>query len=230
MLRPVRGLGGVAVAHARDDGTSTKCSRCRPMTTSSPSASVLHSTRSPLTNTPLRLRSSSTRSPSGWRTISAWRRDTVGSSKRMSAARLRPIRVHSRASAYATTSSLGPVGEVLAGSVRALADLVEPGAIVDLGREIGDHTGLRGGEQRCAHELGPAAVGARRQLVDGVQRHWVIAIRATEGSGPRNIARRPSFHRGTLSFNALRAGKLAATSNLPKPIISRASNAEQTIS
>ena len=33
--------------------------------------------------------------PVGLRTISACRRDTVGSSKRMSAARLRPTRVHS---------------------------------------------------------------------------------------------------------------------------------------
>jgi len=62
--------------------------------------------RSPLTNTPLRLRSSSSRTPSGWWTISAWRRDTVGSSKRTSAARLRPIRVHSRVSGIVLSSSL----------------------------------------------------------------------------------------------------------------------------
>ena len=37
-----------------------------------------------------------------WRTISAWRRETVGSSKRTSAARLRPIRVHSRESGVTT--------------------------------------------------------------------------------------------------------------------------------
>ena len=58
----------------------------------------------PLTNTPLRLRSSSTRTPSGLRTISAWRRETVGSSKRTSAARPRPIRVHSRVSGTTTIS------------------------------------------------------------------------------------------------------------------------------
>ena len=74
-----------------------------------------HSTRSPLTNTPLRLRSSSTRTPSGWRTISAWRRDTVGSSKRTSAARLRPTRVHSRSSEAIRTLAAVVPGQVLAG-------------------------------------------------------------------------------------------------------------------
>ena len=68
-------------------------------------SATLHSTRSPFTNTPFRLRSSSTRTPSAWRTMSAWRRETVGSSKRTSAARLRPIRVHSRVSGVTLSSS-----------------------------------------------------------------------------------------------------------------------------
>ena len=65
------------------------------MMSSSPSLSLPHSTRLPLKKTPFKLRSSSTRTPLAWRTTIAWRRDTVGSSKRMSAVRLRPILVHS---------------------------------------------------------------------------------------------------------------------------------------
>ena len=92
-------------ARRRARGTSTNERRWRPTTSSSPSRSGCHSIRSPLTNTPLRLRSSSTRTPSGWRTTSACRRETVGSSKRTSAARLRPMRVHSRVSSCTTASS-----------------------------------------------------------------------------------------------------------------------------
>src|SRR3978361_1478313 len=62
------------------------------MTTSSPSASTCDTIRSPLTKTPLRLRSSSTRTPSSSTSSTAWRRETVGSSKRSSADRLRPMR------------------------------------------------------------------------------------------------------------------------------------------
>ena len=63
------------------------------MTISSPSPSSWETTRSPLTKTPLRLRSSSTRTPSSSTSSTAWRRETVGSSKRSSADRLRPMRI-----------------------------------------------------------------------------------------------------------------------------------------
>ena len=70
-----------------------------PDLSSSSSRSAAHSTRSPLTSSPLRLRSSSAcRLPSSVRTTSAWRRETVGSSRRRSAAPLRPIRVQPGAS------------------------------------------------------------------------------------------------------------------------------------
>ena len=128
--------------------------------------SARHSTRSPLTNTPLRLRSSSTRTPSAWRTISAWRRETVGSSKRTSAARLRPIRVHSRASA--TTSDAvarrGRRGTGPAARARSLGRL-EQAAHVVLVRGVGagrtgDHVAR--GEQRGAAEALATAARARR--------------------------------------------------------------------
>src|ERR1035438_9321743 len=60
---------------------------------SSPSPSVRPSTLAPLTKTPFRLRSSSRRTPSGWRTIRAWRLETVGSSKGTSGGRRRRVRV-----------------------------------------------------------------------------------------------------------------------------------------
>ena len=64
-----------------------------------------HSTSSPLRITPLRLRSSRTRSSSSSsETISAWRRETVGSSSRTSATALRPIRVQPRSSGKVWTS------------------------------------------------------------------------------------------------------------------------------
>ena len=66
------------------------------MVSSSPSVRSRHSTRSPFTQVPFRLRSSRTRTRPSCRQMRAWRRETVGSSRRMSAVRLRPIRVHSR--------------------------------------------------------------------------------------------------------------------------------------
>src|SRR5205807_5450626 len=88
------------------------------------------------------------------------------------------------------------VGQVLAGVAQAVADLLDPGAVIDLGSELCDDACLSRREQRRTDELGPAAVWAGGELVNRVKRHWVVAIRATERSGPRNIARRPSFHWG----------------------------------
>jgi hypothetical protein len=101
-------------------------------------------------------------------TIRAWRRETVGSSKRTLAARLRPIRVQSpvRAATHVSPSA-SAVGQ------QAVALVVD-----DQWRAAS-----RGAEQRCADEGAGAAVGAVGQAVDGCQRQYISALLTPKRAG-----------------------------------------------
>src|SRR5689334_2157826 len=84
----------------------------------------------------------------------------------------------------------GAVRDVLAGLLEPVAQLVEPRMIVLLRRQVDDGR-LSCREQRRADELLATAVRTGRQLIDGVERHWIVAISATESPGPRNAPRHP---------------------------------------
>src|SRR5437763_548233 len=85
------------------------------------------------------------------------------------------------------------VGEVLAGLVEAIADLVKPALVLGFGRHV-DHRRLRRREQRSAYKLGAAGVGAGWQLGHSVERYGVVALGTAKCPGPRYVARHPSFH------------------------------------
>ena len=132
---------------------------------------------------PFRLRSSSTRVPPSWRQMSAWRRETVGSSRRMSAARLRPIlRPLAREGTTETRRVL--VGQVLArlrGSSRTGS--ASPGPARRGGRRRPACPAMSNMDAR--DELGVAAVRALRNLVERVQGDVEGARLAAKRAGSR---------------------------------------------
>ena len=95
----------------------------------------------------------------------------------------------------------GAVGEVLPGLVERSRSSSSQTLILDVGRDV-DDARLGGREQRSADELLAPAVGAGGKLVDGVERHRIVTIGATKGSGPRDVARHPSFHGRNLLVRA----------------------------
>ena len=98
-----------------------------------------------------------------WRHTSAWRRDTVGSSSRMSAARLRPIRVHSSVTGSTETLLAVAEREVLAAAGDAVTNIVEPRdvVVVQVAR-----VGFGDVEHRRARELGARRNAGTPDLVE----------------------------------------------------------------
>ena len=144
----------------------------------------------------------------GWRTTSAWRRETVGSSKRTSAARRRPIRVHSRVSAARRDLAVLLVGEVLARARRAGRARARDQAgrrPRPRRRRAGE---ARRGEQRGAHERLAAAAGAGRKRVAPPR-----ASRRSRSCAQRKEpvpARVPAWNDSMCSLRGSAAGAMAA--------------------
>jgi len=111
-------------------------------------------------------------------------------------------------------------GGNVAGFGQTVAQLIDPAVVFRHGRGHLDDRGVSGREQGRSYELSSAAIGARGQLVHGVQRDGVVAIRASECSGPRNIARRPSFHLGAQSpcYGLCRLAELSNSARKSYPV------------
>ena len=127
--------------------------------------------------------------PSAWWTISAWRRDTVASSKRTSAARERPIRVHSRCTGTTCWRPASSKARYLPGTVSpSRASATQAGWAASgsgAGSAFAGMPAPDGAASRCFEIAGQTWIHGQFSFSSGARR----SRRSSQPSPPTNIGR-----------------------------------------